>query len=416
MGLTARALASRSPAVRLCLLGRAYAHAEHAFLWVSIAGASERACQGRTAEELDWRASPNAGFYNRWLANRPVLSRTVIAKAPGPNGEKGVLLCYFEYNWLRLMLDADVFRALCAEYTMVLSASWSPTDYYLLALVLKMVPDTLFWVQSNNLDERAKLEAFHPRVRALTTMQGDWLSPECFPQPPAGERDIDILMVSNWAPFKRHYTLFNALRELPAGLRVVCVGQPDSGYTLDDIRKLKEQLGAPQNIEFLERLPIEQVSALQCRARLAVILSLWEGCCVAAAEALMGGASLAMCHGAHVGSAAYVDDSTGFKLSRLPKAKEIAHALAHVAERQPRAFAESRLSYRVSTQLLNDRLRAYETAEGRPWTQDLAPIVWRPHTKIAHDEDRQRLGPEMTRLHQRFPNLFPANLIEVSHH
>jgi|GEM_PF-1359374 len=415
MVFTARALLSRSPAVRLCLLGRAYGYAEHAVLWEPIACAIRTTCQKHGAAQLDWRASPNAGPYRRLLERRSELSRTTMAKAPGPNGEKGVLMSTFEYNWLHLVQNPEVFRALCADFNIILSTSWSATDYPLLAQILILAPDTTFFVQSCSLAERPKIETFHPRLRTLDTMPCDWLSPALFPQPAPGQRDIDLLVVSNWAPFKRHWALFNALRDLPASLRVVCIGQPDTGYTMEDIRKLKQRLGAPQDIEFLECLPIEQVSALQCRARLAVIVSLWEGCCVAAAEGLMAGAPLAMCRDAHVGPLAYIDETTGFILSRVPKAREIAHALSHAAERQPRAFAESRLSYLTSTRSLNDRLRAHEAAADRPWTQDLAPLCWRPHPKIAHDEDRQRLAPDFAALHCRFPDLFPADLLEISH-
>ena len=412
--LTLRGLLSRDPAVRLCWLCRAYVVAEHRFLWEPIACSIDLTCAGRSADELDWRRTPNAPIYHRWLEVNPTVGRTVMPKAPGPDGEKGVLLSTFEYNWFVMLADADTFRALCADFHLVLSTSWSSTDYHVLALALLAAPETTFWVQACNHSERAKLERFHPRLKTLATLPCDWLNPDLFPQPPFADRSIDLLMVSNWAPFKRHWALFNALRDLPASLRVVCIGQPDTGRTIEDIRRLQRLMGAPQEIEFLERLPIEQVSALQCRAKVGLILSLWEGCCVAAAESLMAGAPLAMCQDAHVGPHAYIDDSTGIRLSRVPKAAEIARALEEAPRRQPRAFAEARLSYKGSTAALNATLKAHETAAGRPWTQDLAPVYWRPHPRIASDADRQRLSPAYAALSQRFPQVFPADLLDTS--
>ncbi|MDB6138319.1 MAG: hypothetical protein JWO94_1391 [Verrucomicrobiaceae bacterium] len=414
MGLTLRGLLSRDPAVRLCWLCRAYVIAEHAFLWEPIACAIETLCSGHRVEELNWRKSPNASIYRHWLEVHPCLSRTTLAKAPGPGGEKGLLLSTFEYNWLLMVDEPETFRALCKDFNIVFSTSWSSTDYYLLAQALLIAPGTTFWVQPCNLDERAKIEQFHPRLKALTTMPCDWLNPAFFPQKPFAERDIDLLMVSNWAPFKRHWALFNALRDLPASLRVVCVGQPDTGRTLEDIRALQRVMGAPQQIQFLERLPIEEVSALQCRARVGLILSLWEGCCVAAAESLMAGAPLAMGHDAHVGPLAYIDESTGTRLSRVPKAAEIALALEQAPHRQPRAFAERRLSYLVSSAILNTTLKAHETLAGHAWTLDLAPICWRPHPKIANASDHQRLVPAAAELARRFSRIFPLDLLETS--
>jgi glycosyltransferase involved in cell wall biosynthesis len=344
----------------------------------------------------------------------PLLTRTTMPKAPGPDGEKGVLLSTFEYNWFLMLQDPAVFRAVCADFNLVLSTSWSATDYHVLAQALIIAPGTTFWVQACNHDERAKIEAFHPRLKTMATLPCDWLNPAFFPQPAFADRDIDFLMVSNWAPFKRHWALFNALRDLPASLRVVCIGQPDTGRTMDDIRRLQRLMGAPQQIEFLERLPIEQVSALQCRAKVGLILSLWEGCCVAAAESLMAGAPLAMCQDAHVGPHAYIDDTTGAKLSRVPTAAELARALEEAPRRQPRVFAEARLSFQGSTTALNAVLKAHETAAGRPWTQDLAPVFWRPHPKLANDADRERLAPAYAVLSQRFPEPFRPDLLEIS--
>lgn len=412
--LTLRGLLSRDPAVRLCWLCRAYVVAEHAFLWESIACAVDLTCAKHTEQELDWRRTPNAAIYHRWQKVNPLLGRTTMPKAPGANGEKGVLLSTFEYNWLIMIEQPETFRAVCADFNIVLSTSWSSTDYHVLAQALIIAPEATFWVQACNLDERAKIAIFHPRLKVLETMPCDWLNPAFFPQPDFAARDIDLLMVSNWAPFKRHWALFNALRDLPASLRVVCVGQPDTGRTVEDIRKLQRRMGAPQQIEFLERLPIGQVSALQCRARVGLILSLWEGCCVAAAEALMAGAPLAMCQNAHVGPHAYIDEFTGIRLSRVPKAAEIARALELAPQRQPRVFAESRLSYLGSTAALNRRFKAHEVASGRPWTTDLAPIYWRAHPMIASEADRERLAPAYAALCQRFPRLFPADLLETS--
>ena len=413
--LVLRGLLSFDPAERLCWLCRAYVTAQHSFLWEPIACAISLTCAGRDEKDLDWRRTADSTRYLQWEKIEPQIYRTTMPKAPGPDGEKGVLLSTFEYNWFLMIEEPETFRAICKDFNLVLSTSWSPTDYHLLALALAMVPDAVFWVQPCNLVERAKIKAFHPRLRALETMPCDWLNPEFFPQPRFEDRDIDLLVVSNWAPFKRHWALFNALRELPASLRVVCVGQPETGRTVEDIRRLQKLMGAPQEIEFLERLPINQVSALQCRAKVGLILSLWEGCCVAAAESLMAGAPLAMCKGAHVGPLAYISDSTGARLSRVPKASEIAQALVDAPRRQPRAFAEQRLSFLRSTGALNTVLKAHEEASGRPWTTDVVPMFWRPHPRLANESDRERLTPAYQRaLSDRFPKRFRPSLLEES--
>ena len=137
------------------------------------------------------------------LRSQPALSRSVVLKAPGANGEKGVILSTFEYNWFRLVADPGRFEALCAEFHLVLSTSWSPTGYHILALAAAQASDTLF-VQACNYDEVAKIQAFHPRLRCLETLPCDWLHPDLYRPRAPQDRDIDIVIVSNWAPFKRH--------------------------------------------------------------------------------------------------------------------------------------------------------------------------------------------------------------------
>src|SRR5260370_22529375 len=70
------------------------------------------------------------------------LTRSIILKAPGPGGEKGVLLLTAEYNWLKLLTTPGDFTALEAEYTVLMSAGWSPIDYMLVGLALRQIKGT----------------------------------------------------------------------------------------------------------------------------------------------------------------------------------------------------------------------------------------------------------------------------------
>jgi glycosyltransferase involved in cell wall biosynthesis len=401
------------PAARLDWLCRAYQSCEHAGMWPGLAARVRRHLEQHRSLALEWKHAPGAVRYGEMRRSHPALSRSVVLKAPGAGGEKGVILSTFEYNWFRLVADSRRFEALCAEFHLVLSTSWSPTGYHILALAAAQAADTLF-VQACNYDEVAKIEAFHPRLRCLETLPCDWLHPDSYRPRAPQDRDIDIVMVSNWAPFKRHWEFFNALRAMPAGLRVVCIGQPESGYTLEDIRALQRKLGAPQAIDYRQSLVIDQVADLQSRAKVALILSRREGCCVAAAEGMMAGAALAMRYDAHVGPRAYINEDNGALLHPRHLAAELDALIQRSDKTRAREFATRRLSCFESVRKLNGQLRAHDLAKGRPWTEDIAMPMWRPHPKLALEEDRVRLAPCYTALHQRWPDLFPADLIDQS--
>lgn len=352
--------------------------------------------------------------YASMIKGSSQVSRTVMVKGPAANGERGVLITYFEYNFQRLLAGIIPFQEFTDRYSVIYSTSWSPTNYHLLASLVAETSGPV-WMQACNYNEVPALEALHPRVCCLPTLPCDWLGPDYYPVKPAAERDIDLLVVSNWAPFKRHWALFNALRDLPPEWRVVCVGQPETGHTLADIQRLQQRLGAPQKIEYHERLAIDQVTALQVRSKVGAVFSRHEGCCVAATETLMAGAALALIDGARVGPLAYINESTGVALRESHLAEDLRRAVAEAHQMQPRAFAESRLSCHESARRLNDLLKREALAEGRPWTQDIETPVWRPYPRLLHEASQPKLEAAAAELSDRYPHVFAPDFLNTSH-
>jgi glycosyltransferase involved in cell wall biosynthesis len=348
-----------------------------------------------------------------YALDQSALSRTVILKAPGDDGEKGVMIVYFEYNCLRLLSQIEDFAAFDSQWTVVFATSWSPTDYSLLALAVSKILGPVY-VQPCNYAEIEQLRAFHPRISPLQSLPCDWLHPSYYEPKPWNERTIDILMVSNWAPFKRHWEFFKALVDLPAGLHVVCVGQPQDGCDLDNIRNLADHYGVPQEIEYLESIPIETVIELQCDAKLSVIFSLREGCCVAAAESLMAGAVLAMRRNAHVGPKAYINERTGILLDPGKISSQLSEALASGELLDPANWARENIAATKTLTALNQLLAEDAKSAALPWTRDLAQPAWHPYPMLFDPLDQEALDPTYAQLHDSYPDLFAADLATAS--
>jgi glycosyltransferase involved in cell wall biosynthesis len=198
-------------------------------------------------------------------------------------------------------------------------------------------------------------------------------------------------------------------------LRVVLIGQREGGRDRAFIERLARRLGVPQQLELLESLPIEQVTELECDARVSVILSRREGGCVAAVESLFAGCALAMRADARIGSSAHINDRTGRRLRPGRIAQDLADLLAEAGSLDPRAWACANIRHDLTLQRINTLLRTQALAEGRPWTSDLAVPHWRPHPTLAQAADRDRLQPAYAELHRRFPHLVGADLMERSH-
>lgn len=353
--------------------------------------------------------------YRRLIPSSPALTRSIVLKAPGDGGEKGVLLLYFEYNWARVLLGLppNELRWLDDRYHLVLSASWSPTDYATLALACASMSGPLF-VQPANFAEAPKIAAFHPRLRVLESLACDWVNPEYYQPKPFAERRTDLIMIANWGAFKRHWEFFEALAKMPSSLRVVLIGQKEGGRTMETIRALAADHRVPQNLELHESLTIAQVTAMQCDAKVSVLMSRREGGCVAAVESLFAGCALAMREDAHVGSRAHINAQTGAVLRPGRIAGDLMQLLERAPRLNPRQWAIDHISCHRTTEKMNAVLKAHAVTEGRPWTHDLALANWRPHPTFARAEEQEAMRPAYEELHRLFPAVFPADLWKES--
>jgi glycosyltransferase involved in cell wall biosynthesis len=351
--------------------------------------------------------------YQSQLDYSPAASRTLILKAPQANGEKGVIISCFEYNWLRILSGIEPFDDFDAHYTLILSTTSSPTNYNMLALALEKIKGPVFVIPCNVRDI-PKLKKIHPRIQPLDMLACDWLNPAHFAPKPWLDRNIDILLVSNWAPVKRHWHFFDILRQLPASLKVVCIGQPEGSFTLEHIRELQKKHGAPQNIDFLERIPIEEVNELQCNSKIAIILSRREGCCVAAVEGLMAGAWLAMLENAYVGPLDYINKGTGARLNPRTASQQLLGLLRNPPERSPNLWAKSNISCYQSTEKLNGILKTIATQSGQPWTENLTIPCWHPFPCFVDSTDEIKLSPFANALTKSYPSVFPPDWIQNS--
>lgn len=360
-------------------------------------------------------SSPSTNRYHNHLTQRSQLTRSIILKAPGDHGERGVLMVQFEYNWCRLLHGIGDLEALARRYDILWGSSWSPTDYLLLKTILSKTTGEVH-VLPSHASEAAKLHAFHPRIQCPPVLSAsDWVNPKFFTPKPHSERNTDLLMVANWAPFKRHYEMLWALRQMPADLRVTLIGQAEAKYTAEHIRQMMRAYRVPQQVNLLESLPIDEVTRHQCDSKVALILSRREGSCVAAVEAIFAGAALGMRCGAHVGSMQYINEETGTLFSGTQRASALMALLERSAKLRPHEWAAKNLSCHVSLGKLNTFLRERASTHNLPWTVDLAPFHWRPYPTYSDAADLNRLQPAYDELHQRLPGIFSRDLGATSH-
>ena len=375
-----------------------------------------KSCPGIDGASEVWTevARQNARYFSI-IQKQPKLERSIILKAPGAHGEKGVLLMTFEYNWARLLLgmNDDELGWLEERFDLIFSTSSSPTAYAILLLAVSRIRGTVF-VQVCNPRDAAVVESIHPRLKCLPTMPCDWINPDLFDPKPNAERQTDVLMVSNWADVKRHFDLFRALAPLSKDLRIVLIGQPEDGVTSEDIRSMAREYGVPQELVIFESLPIHEVARHQCDARVSVIMSRREGCCVAAVESLFAGSALALRADAHIGPLSYINEQTGRLLRPSHLAEDLAALVNDSGKLAPRTWAIENIAGLCSQKKVDDMLAKHAAATRAPWTRGIVLPQWRPHPTFACADDLEAMCPVYTELHERFPQVFSENLITES--
>jgi hypothetical protein len=331
--------------------------------------------------------------------SKTALYKSLLIKEPGPHGEKGVLYMAGEDNLARLLVHHDARRFL-AEYLLVGASSSSPADFGLLAGFAGLSDDPLFIGISNPADTEA-YAVLHPTVAALPVMACDWINPGYYSPRPQEHRAIDILMVANFLPVKRHWLLFQALRDMRADLRVVLIGirTPTRGEA--ELRAEARAFGARQELEILTNASIDTVTAYQCNARISVILTQREGSCVAVTESFFADTPVAMMRGCHVGSRAYINDHTGVLLAPRRLAYQLSAFLERSAEFRPRQWAMEHITCFHTSARVNATLRDHCLGRGQPWTRDIRPMCRRYVASYVNSADERELKPALDQLRER---------------
>ncbi len=324
------------------------------------------------------------------------ISKGIVLKPYVSPQERGVILISFEYNWLPL-LQLPQLEELLRRYALIGAPSWSPPPFPTIWSMAGLPNSAIFMMQSNfrEADWYAKLPT---NVATLPLLISHWIDPENYDPKPAAERDIDILMVANWAAFKRQFALFKALAQMPALGRVVVVGQPDSGRTVEHLKAEAAAYGVLDRVEFLDRLDIQAVTELQCRAKVSLVFSRREGSCVVVAESLFADCPVGLIEGAHIGSSAFINDQTGVFLRESHLAEDLTAFLARFETFSPRKWACESISCFRSASVMNEVIRDWSLKQGAAWTEDVVPFTCRPNPIYLDRETAARMEAEYVAL------------------
>jgi hypothetical protein len=323
--------------------------------------------------------------------DRRDLPKALILKPPVSAEEKGVLYVTFEDQWLRLLRSGRA-AAVAEQYDLLLGPTWSPPHDVPLLVAARMWPGPLYTLLSN-FDDADTMRALSDRLVPIPLLASSWVDPDAYRDYLGAPREHDIVMVANFAPYKRHWLFFEMLRDLPRRYRVLLVGRPVGRWTEQLLLNQARAFGVHDRFELRSRLTYDAVIEALCRARVSLIFSRQEGSCIAVAESLFADTPVGLLEDARVGSKAWVNASTG----RLLSLRRLAHQVQDFVETapvyRPRPWALAHISCHHSYAILNRYLREDARRRGRPWTCDLLPFYQNALPRYLAAEDERAAAP-----------------------
>lgn len=295
----------------------------------------------------------------------------IVLKSPSDR-ERGVVYMYYSYVY-PLFLKYFDSASIAARYYIVIEPSWSGyCDHNVLCL--------------HRLGQPIFVGSIEPRDTALLRSMGSnfipvymggntWIDADVFKPLPDVDKDIDVVCVSSWAWYKRHWSIFKALRTLKSRgvwLKVALVGfSIDLG--LEDIRKLARYYGVEDRLEFHENLSPAQVNIVFNRSKVNLLWSRREGVNRAIIEGMFANVPCVLRKGFNYGyHYPYINERSGAFASDDDLPDVLMNVIANYTTYSPRDWVLSTMTPEASTARLNAAIKAEAERTGEVWTRDIA--------------------------------------------
>jgi len=309
---------------------------------------------------------------------RPFDKRLLILSPPTSN-KKGVLIIKYT-NYFKYFFSIFNMDKIKEHYILVVEPSFA--GY--------LDPDILCLLSS---DIPIVIQAFEPRdfkfVKQLPFNfypvdlgPNQWIDGRVFRPLKNKSKLYDIVMISIWADFKRHYHLFNALSKskLKDRIKVLLIGNPWP-KTINDIKKEAQYYKVDKNITFKENISQEQINVLLNQSKCLVLLSKKEGSNKSIIEAMYANVPAFILEGHNFGYRyPFINKNTGGFINRKKLVQFIDNIdnLLNNNNFSPSEWIRNNVSPEISTSKIKRVLLEIEDKEQLRINKDIAVKINNP--------------------------------------
>jgi len=316
-----------------------------------------------------------AARFGEPLSDSIDLKRSILLKRYVSQRERGVLLVSFESELLKLA-RLKALPEFENRYAIIFLPTWQPfysEEIFRFAARARRP----YWIMPSASPDQQLCANLGPLCQPLPFQASSWVSERGYANI-GTSKTFDLLMLANFSKYKRHWRLFEAIKDMPGSVSIVLAGVPIGGRTIHSLRSEAELFGVRERITIRERPTDDEVASLLASAKVFCALSHKEGSYIAVAEALMAGTPVAIFDDAIVGSKEYIGPETGWLLNpRQPLGPQLVTCLSRASSLHPRGWAKRHIAAEVNFSRLNDLMRGYAGKNGEDWSVDLAAFYCR---------------------------------------
>ena len=310
-----------------------------------------------------------------------------IVLSPSTSTSKGILLVKYSY-YFPLMFKLFNMQKISDNYHIVLEPSWAGTcEPGILAYTTLDAP---VFVMSYESRDTHFLKGISTNLIDVKLSSNWWVDHRKFNSISETIRDIDIIVISTWAQFKRHYFIFKALVELKSkipDLSVCLVGYPGD-LTMQDIKFMAEEMELTDIVSFYEWLPPDEVSNLLQRSKVNLLWSRFEGLNRSIIEGMFCNVPCILREGFNYGDKyPYINAKTGRFSSESNLAWNLEDMIKNYREFSPRDYVINNHTCIKATQILTEKINSIEGKLGNDLLCDVAVKINALHGMDYYDNN-----------------------------
>ena len=336
-----------------------------------------------------------------------LLSGIIVLKSP-TDREKGVILTNYNHYFPLILKSFDIHE-ISRKYYVVLEPSWSG---YCCEDVLcyNLVREPVFVMASEPRDA-SFLNKLGLNFVPVPLGNNWWVDYRVFKPLKRIVKELDIIMIGSWTPWKRHAQFLGALKKLRSKgiiLKTCLIGYP-MGYSLEDIRSIARDYGVQDQIELYEWLSPEEVNYHLNRSRVNILWSRFEGSNRAIIEGMFAGIPCILRRGINYGHRyAYINEKTGCYADDGDLHRVLIDMVERFDSFRPREWVLENMTCQKAVEVLDKAIGERALAVGEDWNGGIVAKVNGLHGMEYWDEshaDKFKADYEYLRSKIRSPRL-----------